>query len=132
MRPKGPPTWLKDFVFPKPFNTTSSSSLFANHSLLHPADLAHLSSDFVFSLASVLHTAEPSCYTQAQQYPEWVKAMNLELAALEQNGTWTLTSLPPGKRALTSKWVYKTKFRPDGSVERHKARLVIRGFEQVR
>lgn len=39
---------------------------------------------------------------------------------------------PPGKRALISKWVYKTKFRPDGSVERHKARLVIRGFEQVK
>jgi len=28
--------------------------------------------------------------------------------------------------------VYKTKFRPDGSLERHKARLAIRGFEQVK
>jgi len=56
-------------------------------------------------------------------------AMDQELTALEQNGTWTLTSLPPGKRTLTSKWVYRVKFRPDGSVERYKARLVIRGFE---
>ena len=37
-------------------------------------------------------------------------AMQQELAALEQNNTWILTSLPPGKRALTSKWVYKTKY----------------------
>ena len=59
-------------------------------------------------------------------------AMEQELTTLEKNGTWILTSLPPGKKALSSKWVYKTKFRPDGSVERHKARLVIRGFEQVK
>ena len=46
--------------------------------------------------------------------------------------TWVLTYLPFGKKALTSKWVYKTKYKPDGSVERHKARLVIKGFEQVK
>ena len=58
--------------------------------------------------------------------------MDQELHALETNGTWVLTTLPPKKKALTSKWVYKTKFKPDGSVERHKARLVIRGFEQIK
>lgn len=58
--------------------------------------------------------------------------MELELSALEQNGTWVLTPLPKGKTTLTSKWVYRTKFRPDGSIERYKARLVIRGFEQVK
>jgi len=58
--------------------------------------------------------------------------MQAELDALEQNNTWVLTTLPLGKKALTSKWVYKTKYRPDGSVERHKAKLVIRGFEQIK
>jgi len=84
------------------------------------------------SLVSVLQTPEPSTYAQEQQHPEWVKAIEQELLALEHNGTWVLTSLPPGKRALTSKWVYKTKFRPDGFVERHKTRLIIRDFEQVK
>jgi len=51
--------------------------------------------------------------------------MDKELAALEANGTWSLTTFPSNKKALTSKWVYKVKFRPDGSIERYKARLVI-------
>jgi len=83
----------------------------------------------VASLAQVFQLPEPTHYAQAKQYPEWVKAMEQELHALETNGTWILTSLPSGKKALSSKWVYKSKYRPDGSIERHKARLVIRGFE---
>ena len=84
------------------------------------------------SLVNVLHKLEPKYFSQAQQYPEWEMAMKHELDALEQNHTWILTSLPPSKKALTSKWVYKTKYKPDGLVERYKARLVIRGFEQVK
>ena len=83
------------------------------------------------SLANVLQNSEPSSYTQAKQFPEWVKAMKLELITLEHNHAWHLTTLPPGKKALTSKWVYKTKYRPDGRIERHKASPVIGGFEQV-
>ena len=59
-------------------------------------------------------------------------AMERELNALQKNDTWVLTTLPPGKKALSSKWVYKTKYKADGSIERHKARLVIRGFAQVK
>ena len=84
------------------------------------------------SLVNVLHTPEPQHYSLAHQFPEWDMAMQQELTALEQNHTWVLTSLPPSKRALTSKWVYKTKYKPDGSIERHKALLVIRGFEQIK
>jgi len=51
--------------------------------------------------------------------------MNVELQALERNDTWMLTKLPPGKRAIGCKWLYKNKYRLDGSIDRHKARLVI-------
>jgi len=80
----------------------------------------------------VLKHPDPWHYAQAKQHLEWVQTMNNELDALEKDHTWILTSLPRRKRALTSKWVYKTKYKPDGYVERHKAWLVIRGFEQVK
>lgn len=56
--------------------------------------------------------------------------MNVELESLESNNTWEVTTLPPGKVAIGCKWLFKTKHMPDGSVERHKCRLVILGCKQ--
>ena len=56
--------------------------------------------------------------------------MNLELKALEANHTWSLTSLPLGKKAIGCKWLNKTKLNSDGTVERSKARLVVLGCKQ--
>lgn len=47
--------------------------------------------------------------------------MKQEVTALENNGTWTLTILSPGKQALGSKWVYRIKYKTDGSVECYKS-----------
>lgn len=57
--------------------------------------------------------------------------MEHEIVALETNDTWEITDLPPGKKAISSKWVYKIKFKSDGTVERFKARFVVRGFDQI-
>jgi hypothetical protein len=50
--------------------------------------------------------------------------------ALELTQTWTLTPLPLGKKPIGCKWVYKIKYHPDGSVERYKAQLVAKGYNQ--
>lgn len=57
--------------------------------------------------------------------------MKQEIQALEKNGTWTMEDLPPGKKALGSHWVYRIKYKSDGSVERLKSRLVVFGNHQT-
>ena len=57
--------------------------------------------------------------------------MNEEYRSLMANGTWDLVPLPKGRKLVRCKWVYRTKYASDGSIEIHKARLVAKGFSQV-
>ena len=56
--------------------------------------------------------------------------MDEEVKALEKHDTWELIDLPSGKEKVGLKWVYKLKFRPDGSIQKYKVRLVARGYMQ--
>lgn len=71
-------------------------------------------------------TKGPKGYKKVSNDSEWVKAMQNELHALERNGIWTLCSLPEGKSAVGCNWEYKIKRNSDGSIERHKTRLVAK------
>ncbi|CAL8095938.1 unnamed protein product [Orchesella dallaii] len=61
---------------------------------------------------------------------EWMKAMEEEMQSHRENGTWQLVSKPEYRKILHSKWVFKAKRNEDGSINRYKARLVVKGFEQ--
>ncbi|XP_019438973.1 PREDICTED: uncharacterized protein LOC109344675 [Lupinus angustifolius] len=65
------------------------------------------------------------------QHDHWKQAIHTELDAWAKNHTWILTNLPPDKKAIRCKWIFKTKHHVDGSVERYKARLVAQGFTQT-
>ena len=74
----------------------------------------------------------PMTYNEAMASPEaekWHKAISEEIQALEENNTWSLTTMPAGKRAIGCKWVFAIKTNLDGTV-RYKARLVAKGFSQ--
>lgn len=60
----------------------------------------------------------------------WKTAMNDEFNLLIENRTWSLVELPPNRKAINSRWVFKTKHNASGDVERHKARLVVKGCAQ--
>ena len=77
-----------------------------------------------------MHTnyIEPYNYQEASKDPLWFYAMNKEIQALSNNKTWEMVQLPPGKKAIGSKWVFKVKLKSNGTLERFKARLVAKGF----
>jgi hypothetical protein len=56
--------------------------------------------------------------------------MASEFDALQRNRTWRLVDRPLGANVVSGKWVLKHKLNPDGSLERYKARWVVRGFTQ--
>ena len=63
-------------------------------------------------------------------YKQWEKAMQSEMDALKEQRAWTLCLRPKNKNVIQNRWIFKTKYRPDGSIEKHKARLVAKGFTQ--
>ncbi|GJR72943.1 ribonuclease H-like domain-containing protein [Tanacetum coccineum] len=60
-----------------------------------------------------------------------VQAMNEEMNALYENNTWDHVELPRNRRAIGSKWVYKTKIKSTGEIDRYKARLVAKGLSEA-
>ncbi|BES90199.1 Hydra magnipapillata [Nesidiocoris tenuis] len=61
---------------------------------------------------------------------EWRDAINDEFASMLKNKTWILCDRPSNRDTITSRLVLRTKYKKDGSIERRKARLVARGFNQ--
>ncbi|XP_037929235.1 uncharacterized mitochondrial protein AtMg00820-like, partial [Teleopsis dalmanni] len=62
---------------------------------------------------------------------KWKAAMQSEIDSLLRNKTWKLTELPADKKAIPSKWVFKTKLDAQGTPVCRKARLVAKGFGQI-
>jgi len=54
--------------------------------------------------------------------------MKEELIMIEKNETWMLVDRPVHKKVIGMKWIFKTKLNADGSINKHKARLVVKGY----
>ena len=74
--------------------------------------------------------SDPTTFEEAIQSSKWRVAMDLEIEAIERNGTWELTDLPKGMKKIGVKWVFKTRLNENGEVDKCKARLVAKGYAQ--
>ena len=84
------------------------------------------------NVSGPLNGNEPRTYRQAiagGRQRQWQEAMRQEYESLIKNNTSTPVS-EANSQPIGCKWVYKTKHNPNGTV-RYKARLVIKGYEQV-
>jgi reverse transcriptase-like protein len=74
-------------------------------------------------------------YAQAMVCPdavEWKLACNNEQCAFECMGVYEVVPCPKGHKVVRSRWIFHIKHRPNGTIQKYKARLVIQGFTQVK
>ena len=77
---------------------------------------------------------EPVSYSEAmssQHRNVWVNAMKAEFKGLQMAGTFSEDAIPPGRKPVSSRWIFKWKRDQSGNVVKAKARLVAKGFSQV-
>jgi hypothetical protein len=80
-------------------------------------------------LAAAYIGRDPASYSEAMRSADadqWSEVCQYEIDALAKNGTWELVDLPPGRKAVKSKWVFTLK--ADG---RYCTRLMAKGFMQI-
>lgn len=89
--------------------------------------------DVDFCCTYLASNDESKTYEEAiksEEKVEWKKAMDEEYESLVKNNTWVLVDTPKNESVIDNRWVFKIKRKPDGTIERYKARLVVRGFTQ--
>ncbi|RDX69159.1 putative mitochondrial protein, partial [Mucuna pruriens] len=125
-------------IFLLPQGTFGSLSPFHLDSIIYSSPISHYS-----TLPPTTYITFKSCSLRqfatspflASQHPPHAKknqylAMKDEYDALICNNTWTLVKLPPNRHPIGYKWVFRGKENPDGSINKHKAQLVAKGFHQ--
>ena len=89
--------------------------------------------DAGFAGVTSTNSSDPLTLSQATKRPDWDKweeAIQSELKSLEAFDTFDVVTLPPSKKPVGCKYVFKIKYKPDGSIDKYKVRLVAQGFLQ--
>ncbi|CAI7890372.1 unnamed protein product [Closterium sp. NIES-53] len=93
----------------------------------------------ILGLVTAVHDTEtpkePATFQQAlggEHREKWREAMDTELKALQERNTWKVVPIDVArnKTILTGKWVFRVKTKADGTIDKFKARWVVRGFDQ--
>ncbi|CAL1384073.1 unnamed protein product [Linum trigynum] len=76
---------------------------------------------------------DPISFSQAMESEhsdKWLAVAKEEMKSMYKNEVWDLVDLPEGCKRVGNRWVLKTKHDSNGNIERHRARLVAKGFTQ--
>jgi hypothetical protein len=103
---RNPPKWMKDYVTRESLGS------------LEDEDLA------------LIMSSDPLHYKEAVTDANWRLAMDKEIKSIEKNKTWILVTLLAEVKKIGVKWIYKTKYNEYGEFEKHKTRLVAKGYTQ--
>lgn len=71
---------------------------------------------------------DPQTFAIVTGHLEWDSTMEEEYSSLMKNHTSDLCTLPKGRKLVRCKWIYHTNFFADGSIDKHKVHLVVKGF----
>jgi len=94
---------------------------------------SRISKSFSSDLVTYALESEPQTFKEAMSTPEaqmWNETVNSKIESIVSNHTWKLANLPSGSKPIRSKWIFKRKLRPDGSIGKYKVRLVNKDYRQ--
>ncbi len=81
----------------------------------------------------IVRTVDPiwelTSFLKAASNSRWKFVMLEEMELISHNQTWQLVQLPPKKKSIIAKWIYKVKNNPSGKLSKYKVKLITRGFE---
>ena len=122
-RPRKQPAHLQDYhcyTLDSDLQYPISSSL--SYSKISPSHLSYIN--------TITKIPIPQSFSEAKDSKEWCEAVDKEFNAMEDTNTWSVATLPAGKKAVGCKVLYSLKFNADGTLERRKVRVVAKGYTQ--
>lgn len=97
-----------------------------NHSMLTSSKIGNAKPKsfhvFAFLLTTLNH------FKEGIKLPKWHVAMQHEYNTLVHNQTWVLVDPSSHAKVIRNIWVFKTKEKSNGTLDKHKARLVAQEF----
>ncbi|XP_010485013.1 PREDICTED: cell wall protein DAN4-like [Camelina sativa] len=107
---------------PPPASNIHPMTTRAKHGIVKP------NNKYALTIATI--DVEPKTVLQALADDKWRNSMSDKFNGQLRNFTWSLVPPAPQQNVIDIKWIIKIKYLPDGSVDKHKARLVEKGYNQ--
>ena len=68
----------------------------------------------------------------SSEAPWWKESSISEMESIKENDTWEIVDLPPGCKTIGCKWIFRRKRNIDGTIQKYKARLVVKGYNNMK